>query len=86
MAFNILYKKPVQRDLKKLSKAEAKTILDQLEKELSENADAFPMLKGRFTGLRKYRVGDFRVVYAIIEKDVIVLRIRHRKEVYRGDI
>jgi len=86
LAFNILYKKSVQRDLKKLTKAEAKRILDQLEKELSENADAFPMLRGRFTGLRKYRVGDFRVVYAIIEKDVIVLRIRHRKEVYRGDI
>ena len=34
-------------------------------------------IKGQFAGLRKYRVGDYRVIYAIIEKDVLVLRIGH---------
>lgn len=86
MAFEIVYKKSVQRDLKKLSKAEAKRVLDQLEKDLSENAGTFPSLKGKFAGLRKYRVGDYRAVYAIIDKDVLILRIRHRKEVYRESI
>ena len=58
MAYNIVYKNSVQRDLKKLSKAEASRILDQIEKELSKKADTYPVLKGQFAGLRKYRVGD----------------------------
>lgn len=83
MAYNIGYKKSVERDLKKLPKAEARRILDQIEEELSEKADAYPVLKGQFAGLRKFRIGDYRVIYAILGSEVIVLRIGHRKDVYR---
>ena len=58
MAYNIGYKRSVERDLKKLTKAEARRILDQIEEELSEKADACPVLKGQFAGLRKFRVAD----------------------------
>jgi mRNA interferase RelE/StbE len=83
LAYNILYKKSVQRDLKKLGKTEARRILDQLEAELSKKPDSYPILKGEFAGLRKYRLGDYRIIYALMDKDVVVLRIGHRKEVYR---
>ena len=86
MAYNIVYKKSVQRDLKKVPKAETDRILNQIEQELSKNADAYPVLKGQFAGLRKYRIGDYRVIYAIIGDDCLVLRIGHRKEVYKRAI
>lgn len=86
MAYNIVYKKSVQRDLKKLSKTEAHCVLNQIEEELSENADIYPVLKGQFAGLRKYRIGDYRIIYAILGNDVLVLRIGHRKEVYKKKI
>jgi mRNA interferase RelE/StbE len=86
LAYNIHYKKSVNRDLKKLSKAEARHILDQIEEELSKKADTYPVLKGQFAGLRKYRVGDYRVIYAILENDVLILRIGHRREVYKKEI
>ena len=86
MGYNIVYKKSVQRDLKKLSKTEAHRVLDQVDKELSKNAGIYPALKGQFAGLRKYRVGDYRVIYAILGTDVLVLRIGHRKEVYKKEI
>jgi mRNA interferase RelE/StbE len=86
LAYNIVYKKSVQRDLKKLSKAEAHRVLNQVEEELSENADTHPVLKGQFAGLRKYRIGDYRVIYAIVGADVLVLRIGHRKDVYKKGI
>ena len=86
MAYNIVYKKSVQRDLKKLSKAEARRVLNQVEEELSRKADTYPVLKGQFAGLRKYRVGDYRVIYAILGDEVLVLRIGHRKEVYKKQI
>ena len=86
MAYNIVYKKSVERDLKKLSKAEVHRVLNQVEKELSKKADTYPVLKGQFAGLRKYRVGDYRVIYVILGDDVLVLRIGHRKEVYKKEI
>ncbi|OPY10204.1 MAG: Plasmid stabilization system protein [Syntrophaceae bacterium PtaB.Bin038] len=83
MAYNIGYKKSVERDLKKLPKAEARRILDQIEEELTKKADAYPVLKGQFAGLRKLRIGDYRGICATLGNDVIVLRIGRRKDVYR---
>jgi mRNA interferase RelE/StbE len=83
LPYNIVYKKSVHRDLKKIKKTEASKIIDQLEKDLSNKPDSYPVLKGQFAGLRKYRVGDYRVIYAIIEKNVLVLRIGHRRNIYR---
>jgi mRNA interferase RelE/StbE len=86
LAYNIHYKKSVNRDLKKLSKAEARHILDQIEEELSKKAETYPVLKGQFAGLRKYRVGDYRVIYAILGNDVLILRIGHRRDVDKKEI
>ena len=86
MAYNVVYKKSVSRDLNKLAKAEAARILNQIEKVLSKNPESYPVLKGKFAGLRKFRIGDYRIIYAILEYDVIILRIGHRKEVYRKEI
>ncbi|MBI5582721.1 MAG: type II toxin-antitoxin system RelE/ParE family toxin [Deltaproteobacteria bacterium] len=86
MAYNIVYKNSIQRDLKKLSKAEAQRILNQIEEELSKKPETYPVLKGQFTGLRKYRIGDYRVIFAILGDDVLVLRIGYRKDVYKQKI
>jgi len=86
LAYNIGYKKSVERDLAKLPKAEARRVLDRIEEELSEKADSYPVLKGPFAGLRKFRIGDYRVIYAILGNDVLVLRIGHRKDVYTKDL
>ena len=86
MAFNIVYKKSVYRDLKKLTKPELKRILDHIEKELAGQPEANPVLKGQFAGLRKCRVGDYRVIYALMGLDILILRISHRKDVYRGTV
>jgi mRNA interferase RelE/StbE len=82
LAFEIAYKKSVGKDLAGLGKAEARRILDKIEKELPARADSYPVLKGQFSGLRKLRVGDYRVIFAILGTHVLVLRIGHRREVY----
>ena len=82
MAFEIAYKKSVEKDLADLGKAEARRILDKIEKDLPARAGTYPVLKGPFSGLRKLRVGDYRVIFAILGNQVLVLRIGHRKEIY----
>jgi mRNA interferase RelE/StbE len=86
LAFNIVYKKSVQRDLSKVGQDEAGRILTSLEKDLTEKADSYPALKGKFAGLRKSRIGDYRVVFAIVDSEVQVLRIGHRRDIYRKDV
>ena len=84
MAYNVVYKKSVHRDLKKL--AEVSRILDQIEQELTKKPESCPVLKGRFAGLRKYRIGDYRVIYALVGTDILVLRIGNRRDVYKAEI
>lgn len=82
MAFEIVYKRSVQKDLARLPKAAARRILDKIETDLSARADAYPALTAQFAGLRKLRVGDYRVIFAILENRAVVLRIGHRRDVY----
>ena len=86
MGYNIVYKKSVTRDLTKLDKTEARRILSRLEKDLAKKADSYPILKGKYAGLRKYRVGNYRVIYALVETDVRILRIGHRRDIYKRNI
>ena len=83
MSYKIAFKKSVSRDLKKLNKDDVKRILNKIGQDLPDKADTFPLLAGKFSGLRKFRIGDYRVIYTIIENTALVLRISHRRDAYR---
>ena len=83
MTFKIAFKHSVERDLKQIDKSDAAAILDKIESDLSINAGRYPTLKGKFKGLRKYRVGHYRVIYTLVNDTVLILRISHRKDAYR---
>ncbi len=83
MTYKLVFKSSVARDLKKIDKSEARKILDKVEDVLSEKPDDYPVLKGQFAGFRRFRIGDYRVIYVIMDDEVMVLRIAHRKEVYK---
>jgi len=83
LTYKVAFKKSVSRDLKKISKDQAERIIKKIEETLPEKADTFPPLRGRFAGLRRFRIGDYRVIYIIIEETVLILRISHRRESYR---
>ena len=84
MTYSITYKKSVGKDLASLGKSEARRILDKIEKDLKVRADSYPLLKGPFAGLRKLRAGDYRVIFAVLGQDVLVLRIGHRRDIYKN--
>jgi mRNA interferase RelE/StbE len=83
LSYKISFKKSVARDLKKIGKDQADKVLRKIEEELPEKAESFPVLTGKFSGLRKFRVGDYRVIYSIINDTALILRICHRREAYR---
>ena len=82
MGYNITFKKSVAKELKRIGKKNTKRILDKIDTELVKNPERFPALRGPFAGMRKLRVGDYRVIFVILDNNVLVLRIQDRKDVY----
>lgn len=83
MTYKIAFKKSVARDLKKIGRKQSTKILDKIESELPTKADKCSELKGQFLGLRKCRIGNYRIIFTIINDTVLITRIRHRKEAYK---
>ena len=83
MSYKIAFRKSVARDLKKIDRVQADRVLRKIEDELPVKAETFPVLTGKFSGLRKFRIGEYRVIYSTIGDIVLILRISHRREAYR---
>jgi len=79
----IQYKETVEKDLKRLGRQPALRIVDAIHDRLGGNPDAGYPLTGEYAGLFRFRVGDYRVIYAKAGDGILVLRIAHRKEAYR---
>ncbi len=85
MVYKVSYIDSIEEDLKKLDKAIVKKILNRIESYLARDPKGLGKpLKGDFQGYWRYRWGDYRVIYKISEKEILIfiLRISHRKEVY----
>ena len=83
MSYKIAFKKSVSRDLKKIDRDQVKRILRKIEEGLPEKAESLPVLTEKFAVLRKFRIGDSRIFYSLIEDIALILRITHRRESYR---
>lgn len=83
MAAGTEYKASVQKDLRRLDRPAALKVLRRIEATLTSEGHGGEALSGEFVGLFRMRVGDYRVIYARTEEGYLVLRIGHRREVYR---
>lgn len=88
MSWKISYLKSLQKSIKKIDRASREKIRDYLEKQIavSDNPRQFgKALKGTDSKLWRYRVGQYRIICEINDTDIVILvvRIGHRKDVYR---
>ena len=86
MGYKIAWHEDVYKDLERLDKPLRKKIVERIKEYLVKDpATLGKPLTGPFAGLHRYRYGDYRVIYGIdmTEKVVKVLKVRHRKEVYK---
>lgn len=89
MVWTVKFDARVEKDLKKLDRQAQKNILDYFERRIAPLDDARvygKALRSQFSGLWRYRIGDYRAICQIDDETitVLVLRIGHRKAVYRG--
>ena len=85
MNFKILYHKDVKHiDLPKVSKEAKIRIRKAIEERLLTKPERYGVpLRGTLKGYWKLRVGDYRIVYKIEKSTIIILGIRHRKDIYK---
>ena len=83
MAVKIDYKASVAKDLQKLGQAPAVRILRKVEQALVSEGHQGTPLSGEFAGMYRLCVGDYRVIYVRTDEGYLVLRIGHRRDVYR---
>lgn len=85
MKYKIEFSKASEKQLSDIPKGDLKKIANKIEK---LSLDPFPngseKLKGE-EGIYRIRKGDYRILYSVFEKKLIVLvvKIGHRREIYR---
>ena len=89
MAWTIEFAEAAAQQLRKLDRAVARRIVRFLRERVSESPDPRALgaaLKGDTLGqFWKYRVGDYRVIAEIRDREIriVVIRLGHRSDVHR---
>ncbi|MXW42540.1 MAG: type II toxin-antitoxin system RelE/ParE family toxin [Acidimicrobiia bacterium] len=83
-AYSVRIKRSAIRDLAGIPRQDLERIEYAIDR-LAVQAYSGHPLKGDLRGLRRLRVGDYRVVYEVLKSELVVLviRVAHRREVYR---
>ena len=86
MKFELLLTEKARENITRLPAVILPRIQTGLER-IAQDPYCGKALKGQLHGLRSYRVGDYRIIYEIHSKRVviIILTIGHRKEIYRAN-
>jgi mRNA interferase RelE/StbE len=86
LVYKILFDDRVVKDLKKIDQLWQKKILTAINVKLPNNPYLGKKLVGDLSSFYRLRVGDFRVIYQVINQELIVtiIKVRHRKEVYKN--
>ena len=85
MVYKILIDDKVIKDLKKIPLKSQKKILETIKTKLVKNPFSGKKLLGDLSKYYKYRVGDYRIIYEILQQEItiVIIKIKHRKDVYK---
>ena len=85
MTYDLKYHPDVKKiDLPRIDGKNRKMIKRAIEERLSTQPEIYAKpLQRSLKGYWKLRVGNYRVVFKVSNKTILILEIIHRKEVYR---
>lgn len=82
--YRLVISQRFRRDLRKLDAQSHRRVLEMLER-LQENPYQGSKLTGVEIGQWRVRVGDYRIRYDVEGEQVLLYRVRHRREIYQED-
>ena len=81
--YKLIYTRRAIKDVEKLDKNVKKRIGDKLFRLKQDPFLYAEKLTNPILGTYRFRIGDYRVIFDIVENEIVVLRIGHRKNIYR---
>ncbi len=84
MSFELVYTRRAAKDIQKLDVPTRNRIGKALLKYKEAPLDFADKLMDSRIGSYRFRVGDYWIVFDLEKRDIVVLRVGHRREIYRG--
>ncbi len=82
MKYRLVYTLRAERDIKKLESKIKDRIGKTLLRYSEEPLEFAEKLSDSILGEYRFRIGDYRVIFDIEGKEIVVLRVGHRREIY----
>jgi len=79
----LLYTKSSVKDIKKLDTIGKKRLKKKLELLATDPLHYSKKLIHSDLGSYRYRVGDYRIIFDLDGKNIVILRVGHRREIYK---
>lgn len=83
MKYELVYTARAVRDIENLDENAKQRIGKTIIRYKENPFEYAEKLTDSTLGTHRFRIGDYRIIFDIEGKDIIVLRVGHRKEIYR---
>jgi len=82
--YELVYTERAVRDITKLDRATRERIRKTLERYRRSPFDYAQKMADPKLGSYRFRIGEYRVIFDIEGDQIVILRVGHRREIYRG--
>ena len=83
MLYTLVYTRTASRDIQKLDTVVKKRIKKKIEEYSQDPILHAKKLVNSAIGTYRWRIGNYRLVFDMDENKIVVLRVGHRREIYR---
>jgi len=84
MSYRLTFTRRAARDVEALDPQVRQRIHETLERYRQDPLRYARGMAGSALGDYRFRVGDYRVIFDLLAEEIVVLRIGHRRDIYRG--
>lgn len=81
--YTLLYTKTAYEDILKLDNVSRKIIKKKIEEYIKKPLAYSKKLINSSIGTYRWRAGNYRIVFDIEQDKIIILRVGHRREIYK---
>jgi mRNA interferase RelE/StbE len=84
MKYILVYTSRAAKDISRLDSNIKTRIKESLEKYSESPINYARKMMDPVLGTYRFRVGDYRIIFDIHDNEIVVLRVGHRKDIFRG--
>jgi mRNA interferase RelE/StbE len=84
MKYSLVYTNRAIRDIERLDPKVKNRIGGTLLRYVEDPLSYAVKLKDSKLGTYRFRIGDYRVIFDIEDDEIVILRVGHRRDIYRG--